>query len=80
MKNPYTATSLEADDTMAYTIKLHIGHVGEDGTLYIGVYKCPWDSPEIGEDGSPQGMKINPPIEMLHAIFPILANYEAKYF
>lgn len=80
MKDPYNATSLEADDSLAYTIKLHIGHVDEDGILYIGVYKCKWENHEIGEDGSPQGMKINPPIELVKAIFPILAHYEARYF
>ena len=76
MKDPYNATTLEAGDDLAYTIKLSIGHIGEDSTLFIAVYKCLWKDAEIGEDDDPQGIKINPPIEFLQLLFPILANYK----
>ena len=78
MKNPYTATNLEPNDIMAYTIKVHIQHVDADDVLIVKAYKCQWDHPEIGEDGSPQGSPIFLSVETLKDIFPILNNYEIK--
>lgn len=80
MKLDYTAHSAETGDIFAYTIKVHIGHALEDGTLYVTPYKCKWDAPQIGDDGSPQGDNFFPPIETLPLIFPILGNYKLKYY
>ncbi len=76
MKDAYNATSAEIGDVMAYTIKFHVTQIDlNTGMLFLKVYKCPWDYPELA-DGIPQGLKISMSKEALIQIFPILRNYK----
>lgn len=61
--NGYTIRpiDLQEGDVMIATVVLRVKHHrGANGELLYSVYSCPYPNPDIGEDGTPQGMKLLP--------------------